>query len=255
MLALTALVKFNNYHQSIFFTSSNAVSGAIYQWQDDMTSYFNLRDENDVLLEENKALRQKDSLINLLTNSNDSTIVKDTNTRLVYSYRTADVINNSIFKRRNYFTINKGTAQGIKKNMGVITPNGIAGKIINTSENYSLAMSVLHEDFVITPKINDRVIYGGMIWEGASPSELKINKVNAHYKIENGDSVYTTSHSHFFPEGILIGTVKQVKQTDANYQELWVKISNDIGQMSGVYVVEHHYIEELIDIESAQEDE
>jgi len=254
-LALTALVKFNNYHQSIFFTTSNAVSGTIYQWQDDLTSYINLREENTNLLIENQTLRQRDSLINTLSSSNDSTIVEDSASRLVYSYRTARVINNSIFKRRNFFTINKGKNQGISKNMGVITPKGIAGKIINTGDNYALAMSVLHEDFVITPKINGRVIYGGMGWEGDRADELKINKVNAHYEIEKGDSVFTTSHSHFFPENIMIGTVKRVQQTDANYQELWIGLSNKIGQLGGVYVVKHHYIEELIELENSEDDE
>lgn len=255
LLALSALVNFNNYHQSRYLTSVNNITGTIYQWRNDVTGYFNLRTENEALMQENLRLRERDSVLNFASALNDSIGVKDTTGRLLYSYRTANVINNSIYKRKNYFTINKGTNQGVRRNMGVITPNGIAGKIVDAGSNYALAMSVLHEDFVITPRIGNRTIYGGMQWQGKDPTELKIEKVSGHIKLAEGDSVYTTSYSHFFPEGILIGTVRKVQATNANYQELWVELSNDIGQLSDVYVVENHYIEEIIELEEGAENE
>lgn len=255
LLALSALVNFNNYHQSRYFAAVNNITGTIYQWQNDVTGYFNLRSENQILMQENLELRERDSVLNYASTLNDSVGVKDTTGRLLYSYRTAKVINNSIYKRRNYFTINKGTSQGLRRNMGVITPDGIAGKIVDVGRNYALAMSVLHEEFVITPKIGERTIYGGMRWLGEAPTELKIDKVSGHIPLASGDSVYTTSYSHFFPEGILIGTVSRVQATNANYQELWVELSNDIGQLSDVYVVENHYIEEILELEEGAENE
>lgn len=255
LLALTALIEFNNYHQSIFFTSASNVTGTVYGWKSDVEAYLDLRQKNEALLQENLMLRQRDSALNMLNLTGDSVLVEDTAKRALYSYRSAEVINNSVTRRRNYFTVNKGDAQGIRKNMGVITPLGIAGKIVKTSKNYSIGMSLLHEDFLITPQINGITIYGGMRWEGKNPRELKIDKVNSHYEIAVGDTVYTTTYSHYFPPGVQIGTVSRVEATDANYQELWVKISNDIGQIRQVYIVQNLDFEELDSLENINLDE
>ena len=55
----------------------------------------------------------------------------------------AKVINNSIFKRNNYLTINKGKKHGVEDGMGVISTNGVIGIVHSTSENYALIISIL----------------------------------------------------------------------------------------------------------------
>ncbi len=61
-----------------------------------------------------------------------------------YLFRAAKVINNSVNFQNNYFTIHRGEKQGIRKDMGVISPSGVAGTVIFTSENMAVVMSLLH---------------------------------------------------------------------------------------------------------------
>ena len=129
----------HSYHQSKFLNSSNFITGSIYTFSDNITSYFGLREENNRLVEENKRLR--DRLFNnvLLSPSRiDSTSVN-------YEIIRGRAINNSYADQRNYITINKGENDSIAQDMGVITDKGILGIVENTSNNFSTVQSILSD--------------------------------------------------------------------------------------------------------------
>jgi rod shape-determining protein MreC len=66
--------------------------------------------------------------------------VTDTIFSQQYQYTSGKVINNSVNKQKNYFTINKGTKQGIAVDMAVTSGKGVAGVIVGCSENFSIAL-------------------------------------------------------------------------------------------------------------------
>ena len=85
-----------------------------------------------------------------------------------YIHTSAEVIDNSINRQKNFFTINKGTRQGIKIDMAVIAVNGVAGVIVGCSENYSVAMSLLNQDFKLSARIKSNGYFGSLKlgWQG-----------------------------------------------------------------------------------------
>ena len=149
----------HSYHQSKFLNSSNYITGSIYTFSDNITSYFGLREENNRLVEENKRLR--DRLFNnvLLSPSRiDSTSVN-------YEIIRGRAINNSYADQRNYITINKGENDSIAQDMGVITDKGILGIVENTSNNFSTVQSILSDKSTINAKIKNSNHFGSLVWD------------------------------------------------------------------------------------------
>ena len=139
-ISLFALVRFNTYHQSVFFSTASTVNGNILTSRKNVINYFLLKSENQKLKEENILLRTRGTE-NYIFITSDTGIVKDSNQVIQYSYIPAKVIYNNIRKEKNYFTMDRGSKHGVTKDMGVISPLVVAGIIVDVSENFSVAMS------------------------------------------------------------------------------------------------------------------
>lgn len=248
-ISLFALVRFNNYHQSVFFSTSSTVNGEILAVRKNIISYFSLKSENQRLKEENIILRTRGTE-NFIFITNDTFNVFDKNREWQYSYMPAKVIYNNIRKEKNFFTVDLGRKNGVKKGMGVISPVGVAGLIVDVSEHFSVAMSVLNSDFVLTPKINGEVRYGNVNWNGKDPRVVQITKVSDHYDIGVGHEVTTTEFGHYFPQNIKIGNIKSVeKSPNGKYWDIDVELSTDMSQLGEVYIIRNFFKEELEELE------
>ncbi|MCB0734990.1 MAG: rod shape-determining protein MreC [Flavobacteriales bacterium] len=251
IVSLTALFRYNTYHQSIYFNTASSVNGSVLGWRNDVTSYFNLRAQNEALRKENITLRTAGTE-NFLFFSSDTFLFKNREGMVQFSYIPAKVINNNTAKPKNYFTINRGTDHGIKPGMGVIAPTGVVGVTTECSRHFSVAMSILNRDFKLTPKINKQVHYGNVNWNGNDPRYVQINRINDYYDILDGQEVATTSYAHYFPTDIPIGRVHKVEKAgDGKYLNIDVELSTDMSQLSTVYVIKNMYKSELDSLEQS----
>ena len=158
------LFKNNPYQQHIYLTSANAVTASIYKGASNVTSYFNLQSINADLQERNallemevlslkKQIRNYHSLENPIElNFADDSIVCD------YEYHFANVINNSVSKPKNYITLDKGSLDGIEKDMGVVDQNGVVGIVCGVSDHAARVISLLNPDMHLSCKIKN--LYG-----------------------------------------------------------------------------------------------
>jgi len=247
--------------------SSNAVSGFVYKKQNDVVYYFQLKRMNDSLLQENTRLRNQlaanssvDSFSDVMaripitvrdTSRKDSAGIALAPTGKVkviryasYRYIPARVINNSISNDRiNYITINRGANDGIRKEMAVVTGNGIVGRVANVSAHYARVASVL-SDRKVSTKLSDGTSNLITIWNPGSPEFVVTEKVPLYIKVKKGDSVFTTGYS-FFPENVLVGTVAKVDTVKAtNAKNLKIRLSTNFRNLQYVYVVEDQVGEE-----------
>ncbi len=228
-------------------SSANMVSGLIYKKQSDVVYYFGLRKMNDSLLNENARLRReidqvrsidtlKDSLVHRKIYPSDSTshIVKFAD----YVYRTARVINNSTTASDNYITINRGSQDGISKNMAVISGTGIVGRVEHVSPHFASVLSILSSKQKVSAKLKDGT-NGYIIWDEKKPDVLIMTDVPQQAIVKKGDSVYTAVFSIFSPD-ILIGTVLKVETVKKNaIQLLYMQSSTNFHNLQYVYVIEN----------------
>ena len=231
------IIQNNNFHRASFINSSNTAAAKVNSVVSSITEYINLRTSNDALSRENAAIKTLlpdvfyiDSAIRRV---NSDTILKQQ-----YVLMTAKVINNSVNRRNNYLTLNKGSLQGIKPEMGVICSDGIVGIVKDVSEHYCSVISFLHKDSRISARVKKTGYIGSMVWEGFDETHGTLNDIAKHVKISKGDSIYTSAFSAIFPEGVLIGTVEDVKSAGGNnFQDINVKLTTPFGKLTYVYVV------------------
>jgi len=107
----------------------------------------------------------------------------------------------------NSLTINAGSRKGIKTNMPVINENGLIGKVILTSANYSQVMPFYNTSFRVSARIQETRAYGIVTWNGESLNELTMNYVPQTIRVDSGQVVETSGYSNQFPPSIPIGRV------------------------------------------------
>jgi rod shape-determining protein MreC len=152
----------------------------------------------------------------------------------------AQIINNSINQRNNHFTIDKGTGDGIREGMGVISPQGIVGIIDHVGKQYATAISILHSAARISAAIQRNGYFGSLVWKEMDPAHMILEAVPRQADILVGDTIVTSGFSFIYPKGIFIGTVERYwVEGGSNYYTIEVRLHEDIARMNHVYVIEY----------------
>lgn len=245
VIALAMIIDGNNYQKASVLNSSNRVIGSWFQMITEFEDYLSLAEINDSLASENLLLKNQvpntyystkvdSALMKDTVTINDSTKIKQ------YKYIIAKVINNSVMRRNNYLTLNRGSLHGIRKNMGVFCNNGVVGIVKEVSDHYCTVISLLHKDIRISAQTVKTHDFGSLTWDGLSPRTAQLVDIPNHVTIQQGDAVVTTSYSSIFPEGIQIGIVKSasIKSGD-NFYTVEVKLSTPFEKLEYVYVIDN----------------
>ncbi len=254
-IAFTLLVFNNNYQNSKFFNSSNFLIGNLYATVNNINDYFNLKEVNAELAEQNAKLQTQK--ISSFTKIFGNTVeVNDTVYMQRYQYTSAKVINNSTNKRNNYITLDKGGINGIEAGMGVISANGVIGIVKNVSDNFCSVMSVLHEKNTVSAKIKNTGYFGPLVWELGNYREAQLKDIPNHVKLNVGDTIVTSGYSAIYPEGVLVGTIKEFDlPKGGNFYNITVEFSVDYKKLSHVYIVKNKQKEEQKQLEKITEEE
>lgn len=254
-IALYFTVQHHTYHKSKFVNSANAISGGIYNQMSSITDFFNLKSENEILLEENTRLN------NLLAKKNSNTktpnfVVSDSlNFTQKYEYTAAKIINNNFTKQNNFLTLNKGSNQGVLTDMGVINSNGIIGVVKNNSSNYATVLSILNRRSKINVRLKNSNHFGTLFWNGKDYNILQITDIPRQAIIKLNDTIITGGKSVIFPKGILVGTIEDFKFENNQYQEINVRLFNDMSAIGSVQVIKNLEKEEQLELEQTTIDE
>ena len=240
--------------KKIVFSSANTVSGYFNKKLDTWLAYFSLAQENETLRKENTKLRNKISRLEELSKiAYKDTLVFDS---VKYTYTTAVVVNNSIYKTRNFISIDKGKADGVYTDCGVIGPNGVVGTVVAVSDHYALVVSLLNERFGISAKIKNSNHYGSLHWTRNDYRFAALEEVPNHVPIHKGDTIVTSGFSAFFPQGVLIGTIEDFRSNKSNnFYEIDVRLSTDFKSLYYVYVINNSMRDELLELEKTVNDE
>lgn len=251
LLSCILLFTGNVYQRSIYLTSANAVSSAIYETSNGVTGYFNLRSINDQLQKRNASLEKE--LLNLRDElKNAKTLILHDTTEMSetaverFDYIIANVINNSVTQPRNYFTINKGAKAGIKPGMGVVSHAGIAGIVGAVGPNASSVISLLNVTQQFSVKVSGTNTIGTLLWKEGNPAIAYVGELPRHVKYHIGDTIVTSGYSTTFPENIPVGIVmSQVKTADDNFFTLKIRLTTDFSELSFVRVIKDSYKAEI----------
>jgi rod shape-determining protein MreC len=240
-LAFLFIIQSNAFQHSRFMSFSRNLTGAVYDKMQGVRSFTSLRKQNELLLAENAELRAKiGSSPDVIYVFTPDTLQNDTvseSGRSRFTFIPARVINNSITNQYNYLTLNKGSFDGVEREMGVISQNGVAGIVLDVTGNFSTVISVLNRNFRVSAKIKRNGYFGIVEWDGLQPGYVKLREIPNHIGLVNGDTILTSGHSEIFPEGIPVGTVESFAASEGNYYDIKVKLFTDFGNLHYVTLI------------------
>lgn len=258
-ISLTLLFSYNNYQSSVWFSSANVVVGRIYDWSSQLEHFFSLTKVNEELTARNIALEEKISDLSekLTTVTKDSSYVKDSLLLPIQEMKLipAKVVSNSIIRPDNLMTINKGSKDGVKKDMGVVCGTGVVGIVYLVSPQYSVVIPLLNTKSNISCKIENREYFGYLIWQGGATDIAYLDDIPRHARFKLNENIVTSGYSSIFPPGIKVGKILHVyNSADGVSYILSVKLSTNFSTLRDVSVVDNTAMKERIELMRAASD-
>ncbi|WP_185855523.1 rod shape-determining protein MreC [Blattabacterium cuenoti] len=234
----------SKFNQDIYYGSSYLIIGKLYETISKFRSYFLLEIENEKLLNENKNLRNK-NIFSKIEKVYKDLKKEDINYLQQYIFTPVKVVNNSIHEQENYITINKGRIDGICVDMGIILSDGIAGIIVKTTPNFSIAISILNPKIKVNARLKKNKCFGALSWDGIDYKYVILNDIPRYCNISKGDIIETDGKSSTFPEGIAIGKVYSYKLDEENANFIIkVKLFSNFSTIEHAYVVKNLFKKE-----------
>jgi rod shape-determining protein MreC len=240
------LSSYSKSHQTFFGGWSNQVTGKINGYYNNWSYFFTLKETNAKLAAENAMLRNQlvQNFIPFDTTKKEGSLIfrKDSLEKIrKFYYYPAKVVGNTFTLQKNYITIERGTLQGIKKDMAAISPDGsIVGVVVEVNDNYSKIMSLLHRNSKVSAILKRDRVAGSIEWDGEDPSTLILKNISKSAAPKIGDSVLTSPYSSNFPSQLMIGRVTSItKDPSSNFLTLNVKAATNFFKLEYVYLVEN----------------
>lgn len=241
ILSFWCVYRYNNYANAVYFNTSNYYVGQAVALANSVREYVNLKDVNADLATENARLNQMVAFLQNQRLSGNLNYRADSIVAARFRVvAVAKVINNSTNFRNNTLTIDKGTADGIKPGMGIISATGVVGKVQSCSEHLSILTSVLHAEVRVSSKVKRSNDIGSANWEGTNPEVIKLLDIPRNKMVKVKDTIVTSDLNSVFPPGVLVGIVKKVGvNPDQAYNDIDLQLATDFRNLSYVYVIEN----------------
>ncbi len=227
-----------------FRSVSNGISVRIEKTLDKLSNADEYYEENQELKKQigelNKQLAEYDALKEEVEELRKFVIIKEEHQDFQLS-EPADVLGYVTNDPFRSFTIDKGSAEGIKPNCPVVTAEGLIGITVDVSEHVSTVRTILSPDLSVAAASSSSSTDQGII-EGnilsAEQGNTRLIHVSTDNTLKEGDLVITAGSSGLFPKGYAVGTVKSVG-FDSNGLSVCAEIEPcvDITRLTSVTVI------------------
>jgi len=253
-ISLSLTIQSHSFHRSRIISSANFLSGGVYEKINSIEEYLHLSEQNEELARENANLKS------LLFKTQDSAKIPNLDSLkgvLPKDIIVSKVIRNSYNVYENFLTLNSGSKDGVRPDMGVINSLGIVGIVDNVSTNYATVISILNTKSQINAKIKHSDHFGTLNWDGENTGFVQLIDVPRLATIKKGDTIVTGGQSVIFPENIGIGTIDKIfiPGDKTHYYTIRVKLFNDMTNLGHVYILKSENSEEIRNLENQRKNE
>jgi rod shape-determining protein MreC len=222
-------------NHDLYAISAYDVIGHVQNFISEVKNYPLLKEENTRILHENAVLREKLLQVVAPIDALDTSEPDPINHLIP-----ASVINNSIVGTKNYLTLSKGAMHGIAPGMGVVSTEGIVGRVKAVSDHFATVTSLLHTSMQTSAQISNSKVLGTVQWLGNDPCCAQMLYVPRHVPVKPGDKVVTSGYNATFFAGVLIGYIKQATlRKEAPFYDIELLLSTDFSTLQHVYVVQN----------------
>lgn len=256
-VSIVLLFNYNSYQGYVWVSSANSMAGLVYEGEAKIQSFFSLTRLNEQLSRRNVYLEQqvKELSAALERDGMDSTTLSALSNPTPYKLIPAQVVSNTVHKKDNLMTINKGEADGVRKDMGVVSGHGVVGIVYMAGRHYSVVIPALSSQSSISCKIERRGYFGYLHWEGGYSNLAYVDDIPRHARFKLYERVVTSGYSSVFPEGVAVGKILHVyNSSDGVSYRLQVQLYTDFANLRDVYVVDNSAMREQLDVLRAAQD-
>lgn len=258
-ISFTLLFRYNSYQNSVWFSSANVVTGKVYEWSSQLEKFFSLATVNQHLTQRNLTLEQKVVELSekLTAVTKDSSYVKADVTQQLSQFKQipAKVVSNSLKDANNLITIDKGSVDGVRKDMGVVSGTGVVGIVYLVSSHYAVVIPLLNAKSNVSCKIENRDYFGFLNWRGGSTDQAFLDDIPRHARFKLHENIVTSGYSSVFPPGILVGKILHVYNSpDGASYRLCVQLATDFSTLRDVSVIDNTLMKERIEVMRAARD-
>lgn len=248
--ALSYYARSTAYTEARLLSRTNSVVGGLNGLVTDMGNFFRLGRENRALTTRIAALEEELARYREADEAGRLKVELRTMGESKYRMTEAAVVSNTVGRAHNYITLNRGGADGITNGMGVITPDGsIAGYIVDYTEHYAVAVSILNPVFRGSGTPEGSSYQGAIRWDGRNPHFVTLEGLSKYAEPQVGQKILSTGFESYFPAGLTIGTVESatLDEVGTTYT-VRVRLSADLSAMNNLIIIEnldHQEIHEL----------
>jgi rod shape-determining protein MreC len=153
-----------------------------------------------------------------------------------YRELAANVIsrNASLWFRR--LTIDRGTLDGVKRDMPVATAGGIVGRVISVGPNFAMVQVITDKHAGVGAMLQASRAMGEI--RGLDNDRCELKNISTSEKVEVGESVVTTGLDRIYPKGLLVGTVERIEaDPNAPWHKIVVKPAAPVDRVEHVLVL------------------
>lgn len=258
-VSVVMLFNYNSYQGSTWVSSANAIAGSVYQLQSEVEHFFSLTTQNKELAERNIFLelqldRYRQKFYDI---TGDTTAIEraEFDNMKEFQLISAKVIANSVNSLDNMMTIDRGRADGIQPDMGVVCGNGIVGVTYLVSEHYSVILPALNKRSRISCSIRGQDYFGYLSWDGRDPMTAFVEDIPRHAQFKKGDWIETSGYSSIFPHGISVGKIEKIfNSADGLSFRLQIRLSTDFSCLRDVCIINDKGMAERMRLQEAVND-
>jgi len=236
---------FQNLWFASFFHDTQA-----YLWGkvDSVRRFVTLKKENERLSAENASLlNELSDLKSVIASGNIEWRLYGS--RMHYDILDANVVTSLRGSQHNYVIIDRGEADGVEVNDGLMTQTGVIGIVQSVSKHFSYALTYANKDMIVSAKVGKEGSVGSMSWDGISMARSLLTGIPIHVDVEPGDTVFTSGYSSIFPPDIPLGTVIDKKSNRGASADISVRLFNDYNNINRLLVVKNLDKNEILQLE------
>lgn len=220
-------------------------------WFADKANYFKdinrLKKENSELKEQLLLQNAQLSRLEYLKNENNklTSLLQMDNRYTDFPTVGARIIAKDPGNWYNNFIIDKGSDDGLAKNMAVLSGDGLVGRIKECGKNYSKVVSIIDDSNAISGQSIRTEDIGYITGDLSNRGYCRMEYINYDAEIIQGDEIVTSNLSSIFPAGLKVGYVKEIHtDTDGLTKFALIAPSADFQHMENVLVISDSFVRE-----------
>ena len=243
------------YTQARLLARSNQLVGGVHGLFAGVRHYFSLGRENRELLAHVARMKEQLALYEEAeTAARLDGYMQDIGVSK-YRIMTASVTSNTVNRAQNLIVLNRGRRDGVAEEMAVLSSDGaMAGYVVDCTERYAVAMSVLNTSFRASGKLADAEYYGSIYWDGLDQNVVILGELSKYADPKPGQEVVTTGFSQYFPADVLIGWVESasLNETRTAYT-VRVRLAAEMSRLNEVVLVGNRDFYEIRNLQQSEQ--